>query len=98
MPSFHNNVARIKETLKRNSFPSLLVNKITKPYVDKIHSGSDQFNPESDKARFYKLPYIGKYSGQVQKNLSKICKWFCKDVDIKIFVTISQLKMKHPVF
>ena len=49
-----------------------------------MHCNSDQSNPESDKTRFYKLPYIGKYSKQVQKKFSKICKQFYKDADIKI--------------
>ena len=63
--SFHNDVTKLKETLKRNSFPPFLIDKITKFYLDKEHSSSDQSNPESDKTRFYKLPYILKYSEQV---------------------------------
>ena len=81
--SFHNDVTKIKETLKRHSFPPFLIYKITKSYLNKVHSNSDQSNPESDKTRFYKLPYIGKYSEQVQKKLPKICKQFCKDADLK---------------
>ena len=102
--SFHNDVTKIKETLKRNSFPPFLIDKITKSYLNKVHSNSDQSNPESDKTRFYKLPYIGKYSEQVQKKLSKICKQFCKDADLKLIllllklITIFQLKIKHPIF
>ena len=60
--SFHNDVTKIKETLKCNSFPPFLIDKITKSYLNKVHSNSDQSNPESDKTRFYKLSYIGKYS------------------------------------
>ena len=30
--SFHNDVTKIKETLKRNSFPPVLIDKITKSY------------------------------------------------------------------
>ena len=81
---FHNDVTKIQETLKRNSFPPVLIDKITKSYLDRVHSSSDQSNPQSDKTRFYKLPYIGKYSDQVQRKLSKICKQFCEDADLKI--------------
>ena len=63
--SFHNDVTIIKETLKRNSFQPFLIDRITKSYLNKVHSNSDDSNPESDKTRFYKLPYIGKYSEQV---------------------------------
>ena len=35
LASFHNDVAKIKETLKHNSFPSVLIDKITKTSLDK---------------------------------------------------------------
>ena len=57
---FHNDVTKIKETLKRNSFPPFFIDKITKSYLNKMYSSIDQSNPESDKTHFYKLPYIGK--------------------------------------
>ena len=85
--SFDNDVTKIKETLKHNSFPTFSIDRITKSYLNKVHSNSDQSNPESDKTRFYKLPYTGKYLEQVQKKLSKICKEFCKDADLKIVFT-----------
>ena len=50
--SFHNDVTKIKETLKRNSFPPFLIDKITKSFLDKVHSNGDESNLESDKARF----------------------------------------------
>ena len=59
----------MKETVKCNSFPPFLIDKISKSYLDKVHSSSDQDDKESNKTRFYKLSYIGKYSDQVQKNL-----------------------------
>ena len=65
-------------------YPPFLIDKITKSYLNKVHSNSDKSNPESDKTRSYKLPYIGKYSEQVQKKLSKVCKQFYKDADLKI--------------
>ena len=85
--SFHNDVTKIKETLKRNTFPPFLIDKIKKSYLDKVNSNSDQSNLESDKTRFLNLPYMGKYSEQVQEKLSKICKQFCKDTHLKIVFT-----------
>ena len=38
---FDNDVTKMKETLKRNSFPPLLIDKITKSYLDKAHSSSN---------------------------------------------------------
>ena len=85
--SFHNDVTKITETLKCVSFPPFLIEKITKSYLSKMWSNSEQSNPESDKTLFRKLLYIGKYSEQVQEKLSKICKQFCKDADLKIVFT-----------
>ena len=50
--SFDNDGTKIKETLKRSSFPQFVINRITKFYLNKVHSNSDQSNSESDKARF----------------------------------------------
>ena len=54
--SFHNDVTKIKETLKRNSLPPFLNYKITESSLDKARSNSDQSSdqssPESDKTRF----------------------------------------------
>ena len=103
-PSFRNDVSKIKETLKCSSFPPFLTDRITKSYLNKVHRNSYQSNPESDKTRFYKVPYIGKYLVQVQKKLSKICKQFCKDADLKIvFISFkinnySSTKDKMPYF
>ena len=77
----------IKETLQRNSLPPFLIDKITKPYLETVHNTSDQSNPESDKTPFYRLPYIGNYSEQVQKKFPKICKEFCKGADLKMTFT-----------
>ena len=52
-----------------------------------MYSSSDQTDPESNKTRFYKPPYLARYSEQVQKKLSKICEQFCKDADLEIVFT-----------
>ena len=67
--SFHNDVTKITETLECISFPLFLIDKITKSYLNKMRSNSEQSNPEPDKTRFCKLLYIGKYSEQVQEKL-----------------------------
>ena len=74
----------IKQNL--NNFSKiLLLNKKLSSYLDKVHSNSDQSNPESAKHIFAKLPYIGKYSEDVQKKLSRIFKLFYKDPDLEIY-------------
>ena len=63
--------------------------------MDKVHISSDQSDLESNKTRFYKLPYSRKYSEQVQKNVNSSA----KAMILKLFlpplklITIFQLKI-----
>ena len=54
-------ISLIKCLIDCASFLPFLIDNITKLYLEKVNSNSDQSNPESDKTRFYKLPYVGKY-------------------------------------
>ena len=63
--------------------------------MDKVHISNDQSDLESNKTRFYKLPYSKKYSEQVQKNVNSSA----KAMILKLFlpplklITIFQLKI-----
>ena len=46
--SFHNDITKIKEILQPNSFRLFLIDKITKSYLNKVHSNSDKSNPKPD--------------------------------------------------
>ena len=65
-----------------------MTDKTTKSYLNKVHSNSDQSNPESDKTRFYKLPYIGKYSEQVRKSCQKSVNSSAKMLILKLFLLL----------
>ena len=84
-PGFHDDVSKIKDVLKRNSYPPFILDKIIKAYFDKIHYKKVSF--EVNKLRYFKLPYIGKYSEQVQKKLTKLCKKYYKENNVKIIFT-----------
>ena len=43
-----------------------------------------KFYSEVNKLRYFKLPYIGKYSEQVQKKITKLCKQYCNENNVKI--------------
>ena len=67
-PSFHDDdVSKIKDVLKRNSYLPFILDKIIKAYIDKIHDNNSKVSSEVDKLRYFKLPYISKYSEQVEK-------------------------------
>ena len=59
--NFHKDLKIIKDNLSKNAYPSKLVDKIIKHYIDKKH---DTTIIESDKSEisYFKLPYIGKFS------------------------------------
>ena len=81
-PSFHHDVSKIKDILKRNSYPPFIYYQIIKAYIDKIHYNS-KISSEVRKSQYFNLPYIGKYSEQVKK----LCKQYCKDNNVKTIFT-----------
>ena len=86
-PDFHDDVSKIKDVLKRNSYPPFILDKIIKAYIDKIHYNNNKVSSEVNKLRYFKLPYIGKYSEQVQKKITKLCKQHCKENNVKVVFT-----------
>ena len=65
---FQNNLDRIKKFLQKNGFPSFLINKHAKRYLDSKDSPTTvDRKPEP---RYYKLPYISSYSN-ILKNVYK---------------------------
>ena len=84
-PGFHDDVSKTKDVLKRNSYPQFILDKITKAYIDKIHYNNNKVSSEVNKLRYFKLPYIGQYSEQVQKKITKLCKQYCKKVMSKLY-------------
>ena len=64
---FHDDVSKIKDVLKRNSYPPFILDQIIKAYINKIHYNDKKVSSEINKLQYFKLPYIGKYSEEVQK-------------------------------
>ena len=77
-------VSKIEDVLKRNSYPPFILDKIIKAYINKIHYNNNKVSSEINKLRYFKLPYIGKYSEQVQKKITKLCKQYCNENNVKI--------------
>ena len=76
-------------------FPTRLINKVTRKYLNLNFDKRPLENTTEVKtdARFFKLPYIGKYSNIVQKKIKNLAKNFCKGVDVKVVLT--QFKMSN---
>ena len=77
--SFHNDIENIKSNLIKNAYPSSLIDKVSKKYLDyKFSSNQSQLKDTTD-VHYFKLPYIDNLSHHIEKKLSKLCKEFCKE-------------------
>ena len=87
---FEKDVTDIKTILKRNTFPSYLIDKVTQSYLDKTTQNSNanlNQKPQStnnSETRYFKLPFIGKFSSFAQKKVRQLSKRFCDKLDIKL--------------
>ena len=83
---FHLDCKEFKHTMQKNSFPKTIVEKVMKQYLD------SKFEPPTNTTnitpRYYKLPFIGRYSSVTQQRLNKIVNKYCKEgVSIKLVFT-----------
>ena len=85
--TFHLDLKRIKENLQRSSFPIDFIDSRVKCYLD--HKIGDTKNKKSEKTpRYFKLPYVGRYSDYISKKLVKIVESLCKEnILIKLIFT-----------
>ena len=79
--SFHNDIENIKTNLIKNAYPSFLIDKVIKKYLDyKFSSNQNQLKDTPD-VHYFKLPYIG--------NLSEFCK---ENFNIKLVFNSFKIK------
>ena len=67
---FDNELENLVKFLKKNRFPTKLISKVTKQYLN-LKFDKKPFEKKTDvkaDARFIKQPYIGKYSNIAQKD------------------------------
>jgi len=84
---FQNDIKNLSVILKRNLFPSWLIDKSVKGYLKKIKTTEqnvDAATSDISKCHFYKLPYIGFYSTYTGKKISSNINKYCKDLNVKV--------------
>ena len=100
---FDKDLENLTKTLNKNQFPTKLINKVTKKYLNlKLDKRPLENNTEvKTDTRFFKLPYIGKYSNIAQKKIQNLVKTFCKGIDVKVvlmpFKISSKFSYKDPL-
>ena len=76
----------IKNLLMENVYPSYLINKETKKFLEDKFTTKENTNIDHNNksVSYYKLPYIGSYSNSTKKKNYELCKTFCKNTIVKI--------------
>ena len=90
---FHSDIESIKSNLIKNTYPSFLIDKVIKKYLN--FKCSNNLNQLKDTSYVYylKLPYIGNLSHQIKNKFLKLCKDFRKEnVNIKLVFTSFKIK------
>ena len=78
--SFHNDIENIKSNLIKNAYPSFLIDKIIKKYLNyKFSCNQNQLKDKSD-VHYFKLPYIGNLTHHIKNKLRNFGKSFVKNI------------------
>ena len=100
---FHEDIKHIKTILKKNLYPEKLTDKILKRFLDKKLSNFEKTDTaDSMTFRYFKLPYIGRYSDITKKKVQALVTNLCKDgTNIRIVFTsfkiTNMFSIKDPV-
>ena len=85
---FHLDLKKLKVILQKNEYPNKLIDSSIKKYLaKKLNANSKETSPIKTKEniRYFKLPFVGKFSKYTQQKLQKLTKQFCKEgTNIKI--------------
>ena len=95
---FHLDVKKLIFLLRKNCFPSWVIDKIIHRYLSKKMNpsltGRDaSSNSGKTSTHFYKLSYVGRFSEIAQTKLRQLLKHYCKaDLDIKLVFSTFKLR------
>ena len=91
---FHLDLNQIKNILKKNFYPEH-IDKTIKRYLNEKFSSNSQEKISSDTSRYFKLPFIGRYSDVTKNKIQSLSKKLCNDIDVKI--VFNSFKIKDPL-
>ena len=83
---FHKDIKDLTQILKKNLFPTHLIERAINQYVTGVEREICSVGcvPDKVSAFYFKLPYIGHYSGVTQKLIRNLKKPYCNNLDFKI--------------
>ena len=90
---FHNDLIKLSDTLKRNSFPSHIIDKTIKRYLKKPSDQKNRNVNDENNTRYFNLSFIGRYSRITELKLRQLLKRFCEtDLNVKSVFTSFKIK------
>ena len=93
MNSYQNDLNKLSDTLKRNSFPSHIIDRTFKRYLDGSFSQKSQNTNDDNDTHYFKLSFVGHNSKIVKLKLRQLTKRFCKsDLTFKLVFTSFKIK------
>ena len=86
---FHLDLEDIKKILQRNNYPLKIIDKIVLGYLNKQVSNADTDTKSENEQniRYFKLPFIGKFSNTAQIKIKKLASKYCKSASVKVIFT-----------
>ena len=84
---------RLSYTLNRNFYPSWLIDKVVRTYLNNAYNRTvTEMNIKSPELRCFKLPFVGNNSKVLQDRIKNIISKHCKDIDVRMVFTTSKLR------
>ena len=94
---FHNDIQKLFVILRKNLYPEHVLNNIIHRYISKAVKGDNArpiagVEPQESPKFYFKIPYIGRFSGIAQHRVRTLVNRFCKPVDIKLVFSTFKIK------
>ena len=80
----------IKSTLQKNCFPLSMIDNEVKNYLNFVHTDKNEVL-DINEVRYFKLPFIGKYSTYTKNKLKNVLQRYCNGTSVKLVFTTFKL-------
>ena len=92
--NFDQDLKNLIKVIGRNCFPMWIINKVVKSYLNHKIPQKDIAveNVENINIRYFKLPFIGKYSMTVKSKINDLVRKYCKSIDVKLIFTTCKIR------
>ena len=88
---FHKDLKRLRSILCRNLFPPKQIDKLIMTYINNTFSEKTKKATENTDCRYFKLPFIGKYSSVSKNKVRLLVEKFCKNINVKLIFSTCKI-------